>query len=104
MELAYTPQQQAFRAEVRAWMEAHVPKEPLVTLERREGYDQHVLWERELASGNWGMVTWPEAYGGRGLDLAWLQDAFATQKPVELLYHPDARTVLIKDPRTGEFR
>lgn len=73
MELHYTPEQEAFRAEVRAWMEAHVPKEPLVTLECREGYDQHVAWERTLASGNWGMVTWPEAYGGRGLDLIqWL--------------------------------
>lgn len=73
MHLEYTPEQQAFRAEVRAWMEAHVPKEPLVTLECREGYDQHVEWERTLASGNWGMVTWPEAYGGRGLDLIqWL--------------------------------
>lgn len=73
MHLHFTPEQQAFRAEVRAWMEAHVPKEPLVTLECREGYDQHVAWERTLASGNWGMVTWPEAYGGRGLDLIqWL--------------------------------
>jgi alkylation response protein AidB-like acyl-CoA dehydrogenase len=73
MHFEYTPEQDAFRAEVRAWMEAHVPKEPLVTLECREGYDQHVEWERTLASGNWGMVTWPEAYGGRGLDLIqWL--------------------------------
>jgi alkylation response protein AidB-like acyl-CoA dehydrogenase len=73
MNLEYTPEQQAFRAEVRAWMEAHVPKEPLVTLECREGYDQHVEWERTLASGNWGMVTWPESFGGRGLDLIqWL--------------------------------
>ena len=73
MDLAYTPEQQAFRAEVRAWMEAHVPREPLVTLECREGYDQHVEWERTLASGNWGMVTWPEQFGGRGLDLIqWL--------------------------------
>ena len=73
MDLAYTPEQQEFRAEVRAWMAAHVPKEPLVTLECREGYDQHVEWERTLASGNWGMVTWPEQFGGRGLDLIqWL--------------------------------
>lgn len=73
MELHYTPEQESFRAEVRAWMEAHVPKEPLVTLECREGYDQHVAWERTLASGNWGMVTWPEQFGGRGLDLIqWL--------------------------------
>lgn len=73
MELAYTSEQQAFRAEVRAWMETYVPKEPLITLECREGYDQHVEWERTLATGNWGMVTWPEQFGGRGLDLIqWL--------------------------------
>ena len=54
-------------------MERHVPGEPLVTLECREGYDQHVEWERTLATGNWGMVTWPEEFGGRGLDLIqWL--------------------------------
>ncbi len=73
MDLTYTPEQQAFRAEVRAWMAAHVPTTPLKTLEGREGFDQHVAWERTLAAGNWGMVTWPEAYGGRGLDLIrWL--------------------------------
>ena len=73
MDLQYTPQQQAFRAEIRAWLAANVPEKPLVTLECQDGYDQHVEWERTLAGGNWGMVTWPEAYGGRGLDLIeWL--------------------------------
>lgn len=73
MDLVFTPQQQAFRAEVRAWLAAHVPAQPLLTLECREGFEQHVAWERQLASGNWGMVTWPAAYGGRGLDLVqWL--------------------------------
>lgn len=74
MRLAFTSEQQAFRAEVRAWMEAHAPKfRGLKTLECKQGFDQHVAWERELASGNWGMVTWPEQYGGRGLDLIrWL--------------------------------
>jgi alkylation response protein AidB-like acyl-CoA dehydrogenase len=74
MRLEYTPAQNAFRAEVRAWMEKHVPAfRNLRTLECREGFDQHVAWERELAKGRWGMVTWPEEYGGRGLDLTqWL--------------------------------
>ena len=73
MDLAYTPRQQAFRQEVREWLAAHVPAGRLVTLERKDGFDQHVAWERELASGNWGMVTWPSEYGGRGLDLIeWL--------------------------------
>ncbi|MEO9461417.1 MAG: acyl-CoA dehydrogenase family protein [Marinomonas sp.] len=73
MQLSFTPKQQAFRAEVREWLAEHVPEKPLLTLEGEEGFHQHVEWERKLASGNWGMVTWPETYGGRGLDLIeWL--------------------------------
>jgi len=74
MDLAYTPQQQAFRAEVRAWLEAHVPRQPLAHFDAtREGFEAHRTWERELKQGDWGMVTWPKEYGGRGLNLIeWL--------------------------------
>ena len=73
MRLTYTPEQHAFRAEIRSWLAANKPADPLTTLECAEGYHQHVAWERQLASGNWGMVTWPKEYGGRGLDLVqWL--------------------------------
>ena len=34
VHLQYTPEQQAFRAEVRAWMEVNVPREKLDTLAR----------------------------------------------------------------------
>ena len=73
VHLQYTPEQQAFRAEVRAWMEVNVPREKLDTLEGPAGFAQHVEWERKLASGRWGMVTWPAEYGGRGCNLVeWL--------------------------------
>ncbi len=73
MDLNYTPEQQSFRKEIREWLAANVPEKPLLTLEGEEGFHQHVEWERKLAGGNWGMVTWPEQYGGRGLDLIqWL--------------------------------
>jgi alkylation response protein AidB-like acyl-CoA dehydrogenase len=74
MDLTYTPEQQAFRAEVRAWLEAHVPAAPLEHFDAtREGFEAHRAWERTLKSGDWGMVTWPRDYGGRGLDLIqWL--------------------------------
>ncbi|MEP0728521.1 MAG: acyl-CoA dehydrogenase family protein, partial [Parasphingorhabdus sp.] len=73
MDLNYTAEQQAFRSEIRNWLADNVPEKPLLTLEGEEGFHQHVEWERKLASGNWGMVTWPEQYGGRGLDLIqWL--------------------------------
>jgi len=74
MDLTYTPEQQAFRAEVRAWLDAHVPAEPLEHFDAtRAGFEAHRDWERTLKSGDWGMVTWPKEYGGRGLDLIqWL--------------------------------
>jgi len=74
VKLEYTEEQCAFRAEVRGWMEANVPPAPLESFDRtREGFEAHRAWERKLNEGRWGMVTWPEALGGRGLDLIrWL--------------------------------
>ena len=74
MRLEYTPEQRAFRAEVRAWMEANVPSGPLPSFDlTREGFELHRDWERKLNDGRWGMVTWPEELGGRGLDyIRWL--------------------------------
>ena len=74
MDLSYTPEQQTFRAEVRHWLEAHVPAHPLEHFDAtRAGFEAHRQWEATLKSGDWGMVTWPKEYGGRGLDLIqWL--------------------------------
>ena len=73
MDLTYTDAQKAFRQEVRDWLEANVPAEPLPSFDTKEGFEAHREWERTLASGNWGMVTWPVEYGGRGCDLIeWL--------------------------------
>jgi len=74
MDLTYTSEQAAFRAEVRAWLAAHVPTTPLEHFDAtRAGFEAHRQWEKTLKSGDWGMVTWPVEYGGRGLDLIqWL--------------------------------
>ncbi len=74
MEITYTTDQVALRAEVRDWLRAHVPAQPLPSFDAtREGFEAHRRWERTLAGGQWGMVTWPREYGGRGLDLIqWL--------------------------------
>ncbi len=73
MDLTYTDKQVAFRAEVRDWLAANVPKTPLASFDTAEGFEAHREWERTLAKGNWGMVTWPTEFGGRGCDLIeWL--------------------------------
>jgi alkylation response protein AidB-like acyl-CoA dehydrogenase len=73
MDLNYTASQQQFRAEARAWLESHVPKEPLPSLDTAEGFQAHREWELLLNAGGWAMVPWPVEYGGRGADLLeWL--------------------------------
>lgn len=73
MDLTFTPRQDAFRKEARAWLEANVPAEPLPSLDTREGFERHREWEHLLHSGGWAMVPWPVEYGGRGADLLeWL--------------------------------
>ncbi len=73
MDLNYTPEQIAFRGEVRAWLADNVPARPLQSFDTAEGFEQHREWEKTLAKGSWGMVTWPEEYGGRGCNLIeWL--------------------------------
>lgn len=73
MDLNHAPDVEAFRAEVRDWLAAHVPATPLPSLETREGFAAHREWEALLHSARWAVVSWPEEYGGRGVDIEhWL--------------------------------
>jgi len=73
VDLRYTPEQQAFRAQARAWLEANVPKQPLASFDTREGFEAHRAWEAKLMAGGWAVVSWPVEYGGRGANLLeWL--------------------------------
>lgn len=73
MEAVFSDEQNQFRQEVRDWLNANAPSERLPSLDTQEGFDLHREWERKLHAGNWGMVTWPEEFGGRGCSLTdWL--------------------------------
>lgn len=67
MDLTLSPQEEAFRGELRAWLEANHPgTEP-------EGDEAGFVfrrdWQRKLADAGWAGVSWPEEYGGRGATL-----------------------------------
>ncbi len=73
MDLAFSPADEEFRTEVRQWLRARVPREPLPSLETAEGFEAHRAWEAELAAGRWSVVDWPARYGGRDAGLLrWL--------------------------------
>ncbi len=72
MDLSYPPEAEAFRAEVRAWLEVNLPEgwgtpgfhqSP----EAREAWLAE--WNEKLFEGGWICASWPEEYGGRALSL-----------------------------------
>ena len=70
MELDYAPEDEAFRAEIRTWLQDNLPKgwfEPgfeMSTEERKKFNDE---WPSKLFEGGWICATWPKEYGGKGL-------------------------------------
>ena len=73
MDLTYNGDQEAFRAEARAWLAAHVPAKPLPSLDTAEGFEAHRAWEHSLYEDRWSVVSWPTEYGGRDVGIfEWL--------------------------------
>ncbi len=63
MDLAYTPEQEAFRLKVRQWIAAHVPKRAEV-----RDLDAARAWQRTLNDAGYLGVYWPKEHGGAALD------------------------------------
>jgi alkylation response protein AidB-like acyl-CoA dehydrogenase len=72
VDLTFTPEQLAFRDELRAWLAEHGPGGSLT--EEPDGEDESWEWRREwqrtLAAGGWAGVHWPTEVGGRGASLS----------------------------------
>ena len=68
MDLSYTPEQDAFRREVRSWLAENVPRS-ISSPGTAEGFAQHRAWERTLSAAGYGGIAWPVEYGGRGADV-----------------------------------
>ncbi len=72
MDLTWSTEEEAFRAEARAWLETNVPR-GMASGDTRDGFAQHLEWERKLFTDRWAVVSWPQAYGGRDASLwEWL--------------------------------
>lgn len=69
MDLTLSESELAFQAEARAWLAAHVPAEPLPSMDTAEGWALHQEWEATLAEARYAVVSWPKAYTGREASL-----------------------------------
>lgn len=68
MDLNDTPEQAAYRAEVRAWLEQNASHAPTTRGRGDEegAVEAHRAWQRRLAEGGFVGVTWPAEHGGQG--------------------------------------
>jgi alkylation response protein AidB-like acyl-CoA dehydrogenase len=70
MDFNWTPEQEAYRMEVRKWLEANQPP-PLAQIDEENSGDDAAwarlkAWHKKLYDAGWAGLTWPKEYGGRG--------------------------------------
>jgi alkylation response protein AidB-like acyl-CoA dehydrogenase len=75
MDFRDSPDEAAFRAEVRAWIADHLTGEFAALGSAggpadEAGWDVRIEWEKLLGRDRWVGLSWPTEYGGRGADVA----------------------------------
>ncbi|MDB5842737.1 MAG: acyl-CoA dehydrogenase domain protein [Polaromonas sp.] len=68
MDLAFTPEEQAFREEIRAWVQANLPADISHKVHNalRLSRDDMQRWARILGKKGWLGHGWPKEFGGPG--------------------------------------
>jgi alkylation response protein AidB-like acyl-CoA dehydrogenase len=67
VDLTLSPSEEAFRDELRAWLEQNHPGE--LPSDEGEAFEFSRRWQGRLHEGGWAGVSWPREYGGRGATL-----------------------------------
>ena len=67
MEIGYTPEQEALRAELRGYYEGLLDEETVAELGTSHGIGEapRRVWKQMCADG-WAGIGWPKEYGGQG--------------------------------------
>ncbi|MBN8961142.1 MAG: acyl-CoA dehydrogenase [Rhizobiales bacterium] len=71
-----TPEEAAFRAKAREWVQANAPKEyeeelsqaslGRITLKKGDMVEVGKAWQKKKFDAGWSCLSWPKEYGGRG--------------------------------------
>ena len=86
LELDLGPAAQAFREELRVWLDANKPAELIGVssdMAQRQDIPGVAEWTEKLANAGYMCVSWPAEYGGRGLtgvEVAVMNEEFARAK------------------------
>ncbi|WP_326540570.1 acyl-CoA dehydrogenase family protein [Pseudorhodoferax sp.] len=93
MQLRFTPEQAAFRDEVRAFIRERLPRD--IRERMRAGHPARkqdtIAWQRILNERGWAAPHWPRAYGGADLDtvrrLILVEETFRAPAPEPLVFN-----------------
>ncbi|WP_280460563.1 acyl-CoA dehydrogenase family protein [Nocardia carnea] len=85
MDLDLDESTREFQREVREFLAANVPAEPLPSMDTAAGFEAHREWEHTLAEARLSVVSWAPEYGGRDASLLeWVlfeQEYYAAAAP-----------------------
>ena len=93
MDFEYSPAEEAFRKEFRAWLAANLPPDLCLddaaddrVASDRETFERRRAWQKTMHAAGWVGITWPTEYGGRGAGLIkrviWEEEYAAARAPV----------------------
>lgn len=69
MDLDIDQATREFQTEVREFLAANKPAQPLPSMDTKGGFEAHRAWENRLADARLSVVAWPKEYGGRDASL-----------------------------------
>ena len=84
MDFSYTPEDEAFRSELREWLQANLgdfESESEITGSGSalpKQYARRQAWQRRMAEGRWAAINWPAEWGGR--DATVMQNVIYSQE------------------------
>ncbi|ETX07804.1 acyl-CoA dehydrogenase family protein [Candidatus Entotheonella palauensis] len=68
MDLHFDAEAEAFQQELRTWLEANVPSDPMPA-DPDAAFNYRRMWQKKMYEAGWAGIHWPKAYGGRGATL-----------------------------------
>lgn len=95
MDFTITEQEEAFRQELRAWLENNLPEGWLqgnrkLPTDKEEYANFLRKWQKTLYEGGWGAISWPKEYGGRDAtlmeEIIYYQEMVRVQAPPLINY------------------
>ena len=93
MDFSYTAAEEAFRQELRIWLEVNLHEHRTTWGEDKDEFIQHpsspasLAWHKRMYEGGWVGMHWPREYGGRGASL--MQQVIFTEEGMRLGVPPE---------------